>query len=181
MSQERDLPEPPLLVQEDFVTEAQELYERLVAEILWDERMKARKTACYGEAYNYSGITYDTIAMHPALVPLVDKLEAKLGYRPNSCLLNYYADGNATMGFHSDSEEDIVPGTGIAIVSLGAERTLTFRSKQEKQNEHAYRLGSGSLLYMPPGVQDDWKHAVLPQENTSGRISATFRLLRRLP
>ena len=173
--------QPPLITEENFVADAEPMYKTLVAEVDWDERMKARKTVCFGEAYNYSGITYETVPMHPALIPLVEKLEAKLGYRPNSCLLNYYADGNATMGFHSDSEDDIVPGTGIAIVSLGAERDLTFRSKLDKQVEYAYPLRSGSLLYMPPGLQDDWKHAVLSQENTGGRISATFRLLRRLP
>jgi alkylated DNA repair dioxygenase AlkB len=169
---------PPLVQEENFVSDAQGLYDRLRAEVAWDERMQARKTACFGKAYNYSGSTYDTTPMHPALLSLVDKLETKLGYRPNSCLLNYYADGEARMGFHSDSEDEIVPGTGIAIVSLGAERNLTFRSKQDKKCEISFPLSSGSLLYMPPGAQDDWKHAILPQENTGGRISVTFRLLR---
>ncbi len=84
------------------------------------------------------------------------------------------------MGFHSDSEEEIVSGTGVAIVSLGAERGITFRSAQDKTNQHTYPLASGSLLYMPPGLQQGWKHAILKQEGAGGRISLTFRLLKPL-
>jgi alkylated DNA repair dioxygenase AlkB len=169
--------EPKLLLEPGFVSNHEELYEQLVAGVPWDERMRARKTASYGVAYNYSWMTYPTVAMHPLLVPLVDRLEPKIGYRPNNCLLNYYPDGGSTMGFHSDSEEEIVPGTGVAIVSLGAERSITFRSKHNEQAEYSYPLPGGSLLYMPPQFQQDWQHGILKQENTGGRISLTFRRL----
>ena len=169
--------EPDLLLEPEFVANPETLYEQLVSDIPWDERMRARKTANFGAAYNYSGMTYEPVPMHPLLVSIVDRLEQKLGFRPNNCLVNYYPNGDSTMGFHSDSEEEIVPGTGVAIVSLGAERRITYRSKQDKQVEHSYPLPSGSLLYMPPLLQQDWKHAILKQENTGGRISLTFRLL----
>ena len=81
------------------------------------------------------------------------------------------------MGFHSDSEKELVPETGVAIVSLGAERSITYRSRQDKQAQYSYPLPSGSLLYMPPQLQQHWKHAILKQEHTGGRISLTFRVL----
>jgi alkylated DNA repair dioxygenase AlkB len=137
---------PDLLLELEFVSSPGELYEHLVSDVPWDERMRARKTANCGVAYNYSGMTYATLPMHPRLVPILDRLEQKLGHRPNNCLLNYYPDGDSTMGFHSDSEEEIVLGTGVAIVSLGAERAITFRSKQDRQVEYRYALPSGSLL-----------------------------------
>jgi alkylated DNA repair dioxygenase AlkB len=171
------MPEPELLLVWGFVPEHEELYRQLVTGIAWDERMRARKTANFGAAYNYSGMTYGTVPMHPLLVPVVDRLERKLGFRPSNCLVNYYSDGEATMGFHSDSEEEIVPGTGVAIVSLGAERSITYRSKEDRQVEHSYPLPAGSLLYMPPEVQREWKHGVLKQDGVGGRISLTFRLL----
>jgi alkylated DNA repair dioxygenase AlkB len=158
-----------------FVTEPQALYERLVAEVDWDERIRARKTATFGSPYNYSGMTYETAPMHPLLVPIVDRLETRLGFRPNNCLLNYYPDGDSTMGFHRDSTDDLMPGTGVAIVSLGNERALTFRHHKKQDILFPYPLASGSLLYMPPEVQDDWLHGVRKQSGTGGRISLTFR------
>ena len=156
-----------ILFEPDFVTDSLRLFVRLLEQVTWDDRMRSRKTACYGEAYNYSDMTYATAAMHPLLVPIVDALERKLVYRSNNCLLNYYEDGGSTMGFHSDSEDDLMAGTGVAIISLGAERALTFRSKREK-SVRDFPLPSGSLLYMPPGIQQTWKHAILRQEGVGG-------------
>ncbi len=171
------MPEPALLQRADFVADPDTLYQTLVSEVAWEEHIKARKTASFGQAYNYSRITYAVTPMHPRLVPIVDHLEATLGFRPNNCLLNFYEDGTSTMGYHSDSTEELAPGTGVAIVSLGAVRSLTFRSKTDDAEKHSYLLKSGSLLYMSQAIQDDWKHAILKQDNVGSRISLTFRQL----
>ena len=170
--------EPDLILADEFIAGGDELFAALVNGVVWDERMRARKTASFGTAYNYSGITYPAVAMHSLLVPIVDKLEARIGFRPNNCLLNFYESGEATMGFHSDSTEEIAEGTGVAIVSLGAERNITFQSKQNKEVQHSYPLKSGSLLYMSAEIQHTWKHAILKQEEIGGRISLTFRQIR---
>lgn len=171
------MPEPELLQQAEFVADPNTLYQTLVSEVAWEKHIKARKTASFGQAYNYSRITYAVTPMHPLLVPLVDRLEAILGFRPNNCLLNFYEDGGSSMGYHSDSTEELAPETGVAIVSLGAERSLTFRSKADDVEKYSYPLKSGSLLYMAQEIQDDRKHAILKQENVGGRISLTFRQL----
>jgi len=44
--------------------EATELLARLQGEIPWDERMKARKTACFGQTYDDSGVTYEVTQEH---------------------------------------------------------------------------------------------------------------------
>ena len=82
------------------------------------------------------------------------------------------------MGFHSDATDELAPGTGVAIVSLGAERSITFQSKPDKQIERSYPLKSGSLLYMSAEVQDSWKHAILKQAETGPKISLTFRQIK---
>lgn len=115
--------------------------------------------------------------MHPLLDTHIELLEVYLGYRPNNCLLNYYADGNSRMGFHSDSEQQIVPGTGVAIISLGSERTITFRRKADRRGEHDFSLPPGSLLYMPPDIQHDWEHGIPSSEHSGPRISLSFRQL----
>jgi alkylated DNA repair dioxygenase AlkB len=167
-----------LWVEEGFVPDSLALFEHLLKSIAWDDRMRARKAASFGLPYNYSGITYNPTPFPDPLLPLLDGLEQRLGYRPNNCLAHYYADGSSTMGFHSDSIAELVPGTGIAIVSLGAERALTFRHQADRKRVESYPLPSGSLLYMSPEMQRDWKHAILAEENVGERISLTFRRMK---
>lgn len=167
--------EPDLLLDEQFLPNSQTLFVALSTTVAWDMRMHSRKTASFGKPYNYSGISYPKAPMHPLLVPVVDLLEARLGFRPNNCLLNFYQSGEATMGFHSDSTAELIAGTGIAIVSLGAQRSITFQSKHDKKEEYEYPLASGSLIYMSPQIQEDWRHAIRKQPEASGRISLTFR------
>ena len=172
------MPEPDLLHIAEFISAPQVLYDTLASEVAWEEHIKARKTASFGEAYNYSRITYAVKPMHPSLVPVVDKLEQTLGFRPNNCLLNYYDSGDSSMGYHSDATEELTPGTGVAIVSLGAERSITFRRIANSEEKYSYPLPSGSLLYMSQEIQHKWKHAILKQVATKGRISLTFRSLK---
>ena len=139
--------------------------------------MRARRTASFGVPYCYSGITYPIAPVPEPVAALMDRLAERLGWRPNNCLANFYSDGTSTMGFHSDSTEELEPGTGVAIVSLGAEREITFRAA-DKSFTVEYPLVSGSLLYMTAEVQAGWKHAILPQPGAGGRISLTFRQLR---
>ncbi len=161
----------------DFLSqdEAAVLFEALCTEIPWDERMKARKTACFGQTYDDSGVDYTVVPMHPLLVPLCASIERELGFRPSNCLLNYYETGRSTMGFHSDATHNLAAGTGVAIVSLGAERSLTFRSKADQGLLMHYPLPHGSLFYMTQLTQEHWTHAVKKSDTDDARISLTFR------
>jgi len=151
------------------------LFDALCAQVQWDERMKARKTACFGQTYDDSGVDYSVVPMHPLLIPLCDAIERQVGFRPTNCLLNYYETGRSTMGFHSDATYNLAAGTGVAIVSLGAERKLTFRSKVDPSLLVHFPLPHGSLLYMTQLTQDFWTHAVKKTETDDARISLTFR------
>lgn len=173
--------QPDVLFEAEFVAEADALFAGVRDGTEWDARMRARLTASFGQPYNYSGISYPTTAWPVALERVVDALERRLGFRPNNCLANYYPTGDATMGFHSDSVAELVPGTGVAIVSLGAERVLRFRNIADRLILRDYPLPSGSLLYMPAAVQAEWKHAVPAQPDCGPRISLTFRCLESQP
>jgi alkylated DNA repair dioxygenase AlkB len=106
----------------------------------------------------------------------VPRVAAEVGFEPNNCLANYYPDGTSTMGFHSDSTAELERDTGIAVLSLGAERTITFRRTDDKAVSESYALPSGSLLWMSPEMQAEWRHAILADSAaTTGRISLTFR------
>jgi hypothetical protein len=159
-----------------FLAESRELYESLVTSVAWDKRLRARQAASFGVPYNYSGIEWPFSPFPQVLLPLLDRVSDSLGYSPNNCLANYYPSGESTMGFHSDSAEGLEPGTGIAIVSLGVERTITFRRIEDKTATECYRLTSGSLLWMSLDMQTQWKHAILTDAAVNGgRISLTFR------
>lgn len=128
MSGHETADQPQILIREDFLPGADELFAALETDVAWETRIKKRKTASFGVPFNYSGITYEYCDMHPLLVPICAKLESEVGFRPNNCLMNYYETGSATMGFHVDATGNLSPGTGVAIVSLGSERSITFRN-----------------------------------------------------
>jgi len=79
------------------------------------------------------------------------------------------------MGFHSDDTTGLLSGTGVAIVSLGSVRDITYRSKTDSTIQKSYSLLPGSLLYMDSEVQENWLHAIKKQKNAGPRISLTWR------
>ncbi len=167
---------PEVSLIENFATNSIELFDFCRSQIAWDGSMHTRQTASFGVPYNYSQMSYPAAPIPMILQDLMDKLLAQLSFRPNNCLANFYPDGGAKMGFHFDSLENLTPGTGVAIVSLGASRPLTFRRRDDKTVETALEMTSGSLLYMPPVVQDEWLHGILKSDDEVGsRISLTFR------
>lgn len=168
---------PDVVLIERFVAEPEALFLELSSTTPWDERMRARKTASFGIPYNYSGMTYPDAPMPKRVGDLGEAMRERLGFSPNNCLANYYPDGGATMGFHSDSITELAPGTGVAIVSLGSARILRFRFLEDRSVGHDYELTPGSLLYMPAEVQRRWQHGVPKQEGAGPRISLTFRCL----
>jgi 2OG-Fe(II) oxygenase superfamily len=169
--------EPEVTIRPDYLspTVATELYIQLRDQIQWDLRISARKTACFGLSYDYSGLTYENKPMHSLLLPLCVRLEETLGFEPNSCLINFYEDGRAKMGFHSDEVDTLEAGTEIIIISLGVDRKLSFRSKADYSQRLYYLLPHGSLLYMSQRTQAFWSHAIKRANVMDGRISLTFR------
>lgn len=172
-----EMTEPEITIRPGYLspTAATNLYIQLYDRIDWDLRMSARKTACFGLPYNYSGLTYEQQPMHPLLIPLCTRLEQTLGFAPNSCLINYYEDGRSKMGFHADEIDNLASGTEIIIISLGVERKLSFRSKADYSQRRQYLLPHGSLLSMSQRTQEFWSHAIKRANVLGGRISLTFR------
>jgi alkylated DNA repair dioxygenase AlkB len=166
---------PAIHLNLSFLREPARLFAHLQETVVWDERMKARKTASFGVAYNYSQMFYPEVPMPESLAPVCAALGEELGFVPNNCLLNYYPDGAASMGFHSDTATGLAEGTGVAIVSLGAERSIVYRSKRDKTVRFSYPLPSGSLLFMSNQLQEEWLHAIPKQDGVGERISLTFR------
>ncbi|MEQ8279232.1 MAG: alpha-ketoglutarate-dependent dioxygenase AlkB [Deltaproteobacteria bacterium] len=160
-----------------FIADPAALFAEAMRTFAWNDRMRARKTASFGRAYNYSGNSYPTTEVPELLQPVICDIERVVGHTINNCLANLYDDGESSMGFHSDSAEGVVPGTSTSIVSLGAPRSLLFRRSSDRGTEWPIQLAPGSLLAMKASVQTDWQHGIRPSPGTGARISLTFRHL----
>ena len=167
---------PNIFLDQEFYSEHSHLYEQLMNSVNWDESMKARKTASFGKPYDYSQMAYTTTEMLPCLAVVGRALTNRLTISFNNCLLNYYESGQNTMGFHSDDVKNLLPETGVAITSLGSERTITFRS-MDQTTMVDYGLKPGSLLYMGQDVQAQWMHSIRKQSSAGPRISLTWRAI----
>ena len=159
----------------DFYPNATQLFNDLLENVAWDERMRARKTASFGVAYNYSQISYPDQAMPTDMQSICTAIDRQIGFKPNNCLINFYENGRSKMGYHSDQTDILEGDTGVAIVSLGDTRVLRFRQISDKADKIDYALPSGSLIYMNQEVQGLWQHAIPKCGAVLGRMSLTFR------
>jgi alkylated DNA repair dioxygenase AlkB len=70
----------------------------------------------------------------------------------NSCLVNWYANGDHYMGPHADDEAEIIPLSPIMSLSLGASRKFRFLPKKNQDKNHSktweINLEDGDLLIM---------------------------------
>ncbi|KAF2224040.1 hypothetical protein BDZ85DRAFT_215702, partial [Elsinoe ampelina] len=128
--------------------------------------------------------------------PTVDRIrrlaEAHVGHKLNHALIQLYRSGQDHISEHSDKTLDIVPGSQIVNVSLGAQRTMRLRSKRMKfpptystteriPLPHASILsfGLGTNAHFLHGIQPDRRlgHDLSQAEKAYGgmRISLTFR------
>lgn len=137
-----------------------------------------RKVVWLGEHdYTYSGVLKKAQPWHPALLCLKAKL-AEEGMIFNSCLCNYYHDGNESMGYHADDEKELGINPTIASISLGASRLFYFKHRKTKEVIKT-PLHHGSLLVMAGETQHHWLHSLPKMMRVkTPRINLTFRLIK---
>ena len=188
-----DMPGATVLLDPTFMSEqeARDLLETLIEEVDWEQHSvkifgrevpSPRLSAWYGDpeaVYRYSGFTHRPRPWLPDLDGLRRRVEAALGERFNSVLLNRYRDGRDAMGWHADDEPELGTDPVIASVSLGAARRMTLRHRSRKDQKREVALTTGSLLVMAGETQRNWMHAI-PRSKTvhAERINLTFRLIR---
>lgn len=171
-------------------SQSQQLFTALTESLQWqaDELwmfgqkiVTRRKVAWVGDAgcsYTYSGVEKHPQAWTPELIFVKDKLEAFSQVSFNSCLLNWYHDGNDGMGWHSDDENELDSQSPIASLSLGSTRKFAFRHKKDKTKTSLF-LENGSLLIMHAPTQAFWQHSLLKTKTIAmPRINLTFRAIR---
>lgn len=142
----------------------------------WQPRLAA-VVGDEGVSYTYSGLTLPTGQWTPLLQQIKQDLEAASGHSFNSVLLNFYRDGQDSMGWHSDDEAALGPQPVIASLSFGATREFKLKHKTRGELPTVrIDLSNGSLLLMAGATQRCWKHAVDKSRTATGpRINLTFR------
>ena len=141
-----------------------------------------RLVAWYGDAeaaYRYSGLSHQPLPWTPLLAEIRARVAAAAGQVLNGALLNYYRDGQDSMGWHSDDEAELGANPLIASLNLGATRRFDLRRKGQNRIEHSLLLGHGALLVMRGPTQHYWQHQVAKTRSPCApRLNLTFRLIR---
>lgn len=169
-------------LEEGFVPEPDALFAVARDEVSWTSQMSSRQTASMGIPYNYAGATYPEAPWHPALWALALRVGEAVGLHPTNALLNRYPTGDHSIGWHRDDTTILAPGTGVAILSLGAPRTLLLREGAAPPfTTERVLLPPGSLFFMSAALQATHKHAIRREPGAGERISVTIRQLTHAP
>ncbi|KAF2109402.1 hypothetical protein BDV96DRAFT_585521 [Lophiotrema nucula] len=114
--------------------------------------------------------------------------EGTTGEKFNFCLVNYYADGQDSISYHSDDERFLGPNPAVASFSLGARRDFLMKHKPIAPSASGppvaepkalkLQLGSGDMILMRGTTQSKWLHSIPKRAGVDakmGRINITFR------
>ena len=137
-----------------------------------------RLTAWYADAgltYRYSGVTHHALEWTPTLQEIRRDAEATAHASFNSVLLNFYRDGQDSIGYHADDEPELGVNPVIASISLGSVRQFVLKHKKSGE-KLKFDLAPGTLLIMGGTCQHHWVHALPKTKSLVGeRINLTFR------
>lgn len=151
------------------------------------ELLQPRKTCVVGtRSYTYSGSTLKGTPMPAEFDKIIEDILLFLpeGHvKPNTVLCNLYQTGNEYISQHSDTEKNLIPGSSIVGLSLGAVRHFDLVSKETRLNGESekYRidLAHGSIIVMGEGCQAHYKHGIPIQRAVrKPRINLTFRAVK---
>ncbi|KAH8902303.1 hypothetical protein BR93DRAFT_953972 [Coniochaeta sp. PMI_546] len=162
-------------------------FERLQSEVAW-QRMShqggevPRLVAVQGEvddegnmpAYRHpSDESPPLLPFSPTVAEIKAEVEKQVGHPLNHVLIQFYRDGNDYISEHSDKTLDIARDSFIANVSLGAERTMVFRTKR-LDKDPSRKHGKATAPLQSPG------DAAPSPDETTGETSPEPTLSRRI-
>jgi alkylated DNA repair dioxygenase AlkB len=200
--------------EENFFSEekADEYFQKLRDGLTWDHSPQydtgarvvtmAYKGLYVGAGYRFNPKKIDNpapIDWTPELPEMRSAVEAYLGLSSgtfNTAALNHYLGPEDYVGSHNDKDEESDWNFPIASVSLGSSRRFRLWGLRGNPSGRNYKdrgiapvtmiLRHGSLIVMPAGFQQKYKHEILkglkpdPEQNEQNRwrgarINVTFR------
>jgi alkylated DNA repair dioxygenase AlkB len=159
---------------------AAQWFEQLHSDIPW----RSERRLMYERELDVPRLLASFRLDHPALPEPLGIAAAMVGealaVRFNSVGLNLYRDGNDSVAPHNDRLGDLVDDQPIALLSLGATRTMTIRQKQPPRQAMHLDLVAGSLLVMDYASQLHYDHGIPKERVKLGpRISLALRVRRK--
>src|SRR3954470_16120658 len=162
-----------------FVTGADEVFERLVADVPW----RGERRQMYDRVVDVPRLVHtygeDEPLPHPLLVEARAALRAhsrpELGEPFLTAGCCYYRDGRDSVAWHGDTiGRGRLQDTMVAIVSFGDPRRLALRPRGGGESL-SFEMGHGDLVVMGGSCQRTWEHAVPKVAHAGPRISVQFR------
>ncbi len=186
-----ELPNAQVCLYENFfsIKEANFLFNQLAKTIEWEQKQirlfgkliaQPRLTAFYGDAhknYTYSGLFWEAKAWTDDLLKIKLRIEEVCKESFTSVLMNYYRNGEDSMGWHADDEKELGSNPIIASISFGETRSFQMRHRFDRNTEKVnIPLTNGALLIMEGSTQHFWQHQIPKSKNSlKPRINLTFR------
>jgi alkylated DNA repair dioxygenase AlkB len=155
---------------------ATRVFEQLLAEIPWksERRMMYEREVDVPRLVASARIDDTLVAPLADVVPIVEEI---VGVRFTSIGLNLYRDRRDSVAPHNDRLPELIVGQPIALLSLGAARRMTIRSKATPRRILDLDLEPGSLLVMSYETQHHYDHGIPKTTAEVGpRISVAFRV-----
>lgn len=131
------------------------------------------------EGYRYSGKLAKSQPLSSGLRFLLNTVNEIFHADFNGILINYYKDGNNTIGAHSD-DETCLDQVGVVSLSYGAVRTFRIRDKKTKKIVMDVPTLPNELLHMGGDFQKEFTHEIpCERKIKEERYSFTFRKHRK--
>jgi len=144
--------------------------------------LEPRQSAYHGDyPYRYSGYTREPLPWDETLLEIKSLIEPISGVTFNAVFLNFYRDGNDSVGWHSDDQKELGSPV-ITSVSFGATRKFMFQKKDDKTLKRNFEISDGDVLIMAGTTQKFWQHQVpktSPRKaaQVGPRINLTYRFV----
>ena len=153
-------------------------FEGLAASVEWRSERRRMYDRDVDVPRLVSGYRLDDERLPPVLSEAARRAsDASGGVRFTNVGLNLYRDGRDSVAPHNDHLYEIVAGYPIALISLGAARRMTIRSKSRPRRSFDLDLEHGSLLLMSHETQKHYDHGIpKARGNVGPRISLAFRV-----
>lgn len=154
-----------------WVTGADGLFDRLLDAAPW----KAFERPMYDRVVDVPRLETRRWPDRPELLERMARcLGRRYGVRLPSISANLYRDGNDSVAWHGDRIGHVRADAVVAIVSLGATRTLLLRPDGGGPSI-AFPLQSGDLIVQGGTCQRTFEHCVPKRAHAGPRISVMFR------
>lgn len=151
-------------------------FEQVRADADW----RAERRPMYDRVVDVPRLVASYALDDPALPDPIQRMrpvvETFCGVPFTSVGLNFYRDGNDSVAPHGDHVERGPDNAPVALVSLGATRRMTIRSKAKPRRVLDRDLEAGSLLVMSYESHLNFVHGIPKTRQPVGpRISVAFR------